>query len=118
MSSISFSEWLLKTLKERGLSQSDLARAAGVSRAAISDIISSRRNIGTDVAKSIAKALKLPVEQVYRAAGLLPIASEREQLIEIILHELDTLTPEDRDDVIEFIEFKARRKRKSNHKKT
>ena len=69
---INFPEWLKKQLERTGMSQSELARAAGVTRAAINGIITGARGPGTDLCNGIAKALRIPPEVVYRAAGLLP----------------------------------------------
>jgi len=110
---INFSEWLLLALEEREWSQADLARAAGVSKAAISDIISGRRNVGKDAATSMANALKLPPEQVFRAAGLLPPAIHIDEELEQILHEIEKLPKSDREEILAFIRMKNNlRKRK------
>lgn len=106
-----FSSWLLQEMNKKDWTQADLARASGLTTAAISRYMTGRIP-EEESAKKIARAFKIPPEQVFRAAGILPPVKEKEQLIEIILHELDTLSPEDKADVIEFIEFKARRKRK------
>lgn len=69
---INFPDWLKTQMKNNGMSQSQLARSAGVTRAAINGIITGARGPGTDLCNGIAKALRLPPEEVYRAAGLLP----------------------------------------------
>lgn len=91
-----FSSWLLRILEEKGLNQSELARQAGLSRAAISDIISGRRGIGKNAAKQIARALKMPPEQVFRAAGILPPDPKDDPWIEETMHKLDQLKPAQR----------------------
>jgi transcriptional regulator with XRE-family HTH domain len=55
----------------RGWSQRDLARRAKVSDAAISDVISGRRNLGLDLARALAEPLNMEVEDILREAGLL-----------------------------------------------
>ena len=67
-----FGEWLLNELREKEISQSELSRRTGISTGAISDVISGRRNVGPDIARRVAEALRVPVEESYRAAGLLP----------------------------------------------
>lgn len=83
MADENFSEWLKKQLKKSGMSQSELARAAGVTRAAINGIVTGARGPGTDLCNGIAKALKLPPEEVHRAAGLLPPAPAENAIIQI-----------------------------------
>jgi transcriptional regulator with XRE-family HTH domain len=87
-----FSEWLLVTMEHKEWSQADLARAAKVSRSAISEVISGKRQVGKGLATSIAHALKLPPEQVFRAAGILPPEKE-DPWVEEMAHKLDQLSP-------------------------
>jgi transcriptional regulator with XRE-family HTH domain len=68
----SFSDWLLKELNARNMSQSDLARVAGLGSGTISNIVSGNRKVGQETLDKIARALRLPPEAVFRAAGLLP----------------------------------------------
>lgn len=68
-----FSGWLLSELEKRSWSQSDLARATGLTRQAISYYVGSRsKRPDDDAVRSIARALKLPAEDVFRALGVLP----------------------------------------------
>ena len=91
-----FRDWLLQTLEEQGISQSELARRAGVSRAAISDIISGRRGIGKDAATSIARALKMSPEKVFRAAGILPPDPKDDPWVREVMNKLEQLNPTQR----------------------
>lgn len=54
------------------MSQSELARLAKLGRGTISNIMSGNRQVGQDTISAIARALKLPPETVFRAAGILP----------------------------------------------
>jgi len=107
-----FSDWLVVTLEGRGWTQADLARQAEVSPAAISDIISGRRKVGKDVATSISKAFKLPPEQVFRAAGLLPPSIEINEDIETIIHEVEKLNKQDQSEILAFIRMKQNLRKK------
>lgn len=71
MANTDFSEWLLTEIESRGLSYSEVARRGGLSHARISQVISGS-NPGADFCTSIARALDLPPERVFRIAGLLP----------------------------------------------
>ncbi len=61
----------------RGLSQGDLARAAGVTRQAISGIESGRWSPSLDVALAVARALGASVEQLFGAAAEAPPVRSR-----------------------------------------
>jgi transcriptional regulator with XRE-family HTH domain len=59
-------------LSEKGWTQAELARRSGVSPAQITRVLSGERGLGEQSILAIAEALKLPPDEVYRAAGLLP----------------------------------------------
>jgi len=110
----SFGEWLLLTLEEKRWSQSDLARAAKskgfhLSKGAISDVISGRRSPGQRFLKGVAAGLDKPVDEVYRAAKFLPPVTIKDALINRILHALETLPPEEKEELLEYIEFQRRK---------
>jgi len=77
-----FGDWLLERIEYKGWRQAELARRAHIQDATLSRIITGSRQVGPDVAQSIARALEVPPEQVFRKAGLLPTASPREEDIE------------------------------------
>ncbi len=88
-----FGTWLLKELEQRDMSQSDLAKLSGLSRGTLSNLISGTRGIGTDSIEAIARALRLPPETVYRAAGLLPSQPEADEMVEKLNYKITQLTP-------------------------
>lgn len=112
-----FGDWLAKILEERDLSQADLARATRRSRAAISSLISGKRGVGPSLASSIADALKIPREEVYREAGLLPPKITKTWLIDRIIEGMEDLPQEDKEDVMAYIEFMRMRSEKRRKKK-
>lgn len=67
-----FGDWLLEQLKERNISQSELSRAAGISKGTISNLINGTKGKGPDSLTAIAHALKLPVDLVFEKAKMLP----------------------------------------------
>jgi len=80
-----FGSWLLNILQERKMSQSELAHSAGISKGTVSNLIHGTAGVGADSLSAISKALKLPPEIVFRAAGLLsPERTSDEALDEII----------------------------------
>lgn len=107
-----FGEWLVQELEDRELSQSDLARISGLSRGTLSNIISGARGRGPESLSAIAKALKLPVEKIYRAAGLLPPIIKADEDMEQILHEIAKLPKDDQREVLAFIRMKNNLRKK------
>lgn len=91
MLAVDFKNWLITELNKRGWNQSELAVAAGVTRTAISDVLSGRRNPGVELCNSLARALRLPPEVVFRHAGLLPAKKENPWFprFETLLEELN-----------------------------
>lgn len=67
-----FRNWLKAELETRNLSQKELAEKSGITPAQISRIISGSRGAGDDAIVAIARALRIPPETVFRAAGILP----------------------------------------------
>lgn len=62
--------WLLKELRQRGWSQSELARRAEVSTAQVSRVLSGTSDPGYRFCYRVAHALGVPEEQLLRMAGL------------------------------------------------
>jgi len=115
-----FSEWLMEQIAIRNISQSDLARASGLSRATISDFINRKRsNPDQTSLNAIAQGLGVPPDTVYRAAGLLPPLPERRVAEEIAQYKLSELNDQELDEVLQFIEFiQDRQERNLRIKKT
>lgn len=67
-----FGDWLQKQLYDKGWRQAELARRASITDATLSRIMTGTRQVGPDVANSLARALGEPPERVFREAGLLP----------------------------------------------
>ena len=99
-----FNEWLLEQLKANNWSQADLARATGLSNAAISRYFGGRIPDKEEL-RRIAHALKLPPEFVFEKAGLLPTKPKENEKIIQMRHLLadPVLTDEDREEILELI---------------
>lgn len=101
-----FSSWLKDELKARNMKQADLARASHLDTAVISNLINDKRGPGDETCTAIANAFGLPVEHVYRAAGLLPdLPTPRDQYEEIIRYRLSVLDDSQLENVLRYIEF-------------
>jgi transcriptional regulator with XRE-family HTH domain len=64
--------WLQKELGQRGWSQRELARRAGISHAIISEVLSGTKKPGWDFCLAIADPLDRSPIEMFRLAGLLP----------------------------------------------
>jgi transcriptional regulator with XRE-family HTH domain len=83
---IYFSEWLQTEMDKRGWSQSDLARYADLNRAVINKLLNGKSHPQPSTLESISRALKMPLETTYRAAGLLPAAVDNDDAMEEAMH--------------------------------
>ncbi len=68
----SFVDWLNSQLAERKMSPADLARSMKKDQGIVSRILRGERKPSPETLEAISKALKLPVETVFQAAGILP----------------------------------------------
>ena len=72
MRSEQLTEWLNREADERGWSYREMARRAGLSHSAVSNVMSGNAIPGWDFCLGISRALSVPPETVFRKAGLLP----------------------------------------------
>jgi len=82
-----FATWLANELEKRDMSQSDLARASGVTRAMVSKTINGKSGVSAKSFANISRALNLPLEFVFEKAGLLPpsgLSEAQRELIELV----------------------------------
>jgi len=88
---IYFSEWLQAEMDKRGWSQSDLARYADLNRAVINKLLNRKSHPQPPTLEAISRALKVPIEITYRAAGLLPNNSENDDVTEEAIYVLKSI---------------------------
>jgi transcriptional regulator with XRE-family HTH domain len=108
----SFAVWLDNELKERGVSQSELARRANVTRSAVNGVLTGARGPGPELAKGISKAFDIPPEHVYREAGLLPPGASIDEFTEQIIHETQGMNKRDKEEVLAYIRMRKNLRRK------
>lgn len=106
-----FGNWLLKELERRGWSQSLLATKAGLSRGTISNIMNGTRGVGEETLNGIARALQLPPETVFRAAGLLPPEPEYVPLLDEWTAVFYELTADEQQEMIDIARLKVDRRK-------
>lgn len=74
--------------------------------------------MGKDLAQSVAEALKLPLEEVYRAAGILPPERPKDETLYRIEHLYHTLKEDSsKTRALEFLEFLSQQEGKNNDRK-
>lgn len=101
-----FSEWLRKILQEKGWTEADLARKSGIIRQTINNYTNGRINKpDEDVLQAIAHALRLPPEEVFREAGLLPPKKPLAVREEAINYKISLLPEPEQEQVLEFVDF-------------
>ena len=86
-----FSEWLQNEMNKRGWSQSDLARAADLNRAVINKLLNGKSHPQPATLEAISRALKIPLETTYRAAGLLPVNTDNDETVEEAIYVLKNI---------------------------
>ena len=96
------------------MSQADLARESGLSTGAVSMLVTDTRGAGRDACQAIAHAFKIPSEEVYRAAGLLPPVDELDEQRARIDYKVSQLDPNDQELVEQFAEMLLRRRLGNN----
>lgn len=80
-----FAEWLQREMDKHGWSQSDCARACDLNRAVINKLLNGKCKPQPATLMAIARGLKIPVETVYRAAGLLPPTPDGDELTQELI---------------------------------
>ncbi len=106
-----FATWLNTQLAERHMSQSDLARATGLTRQAISNYLNDKVVApDNESLRKIARALQLPPELVFEKAGVLPSKPADGENVRKLLHLVrdPLLTDEDREEILEQVKLKIR----------
>jgi transcriptional regulator with XRE-family HTH domain len=97
--------------KEAGLSQKELAQAAGIDQSYLSMIESGqRRNPGTRIISRLALALRVSIDDLAARAGLVPEQQPRDPLTERALHLFRQLPRWRQHDVIAQLELYLRLK--------
>lgn len=78
-----FTNWLQDEIDNRGWNKSTLARATGLSRQTISNVLSKRRAPGQEFCNAIAAAFGCDPAIVFQKAGLLPNAIQSDRAGEL-----------------------------------
>lgn len=90
-------------MNELGINQSDLAQKSKLSASQISRILKLESTPGQEAITAIARALQLPADTVFRAAGILPAVSELDEYKAKILEETKDMTEQEKRSLLAFI---------------
>ncbi len=102
-----FVSWLTAQLQEREWSQAELARRSGLHKQSVHYYLTqSAKPPHPHALAKIASALGLPVEEVYRVAGVLSSPPEINETIEETLYEMQEMSDEDQQEVLAFVRMK------------
>lgn len=111
-----FGDWLQSQLDERDMSQADLARRMGKKTGVISNLINNKRHLpSVESCQLISRALNIPLEEVYRAANILPETEQTDALTEAIVYMVRNLDPEERQEILDYVKYKSERQSKDPH---
>jgi transcriptional regulator with XRE-family HTH domain len=121
MDTKTFGKWLIEQMQERGWSQSDLSKAAGLTRTAISDYVNQKRTKpDPEALVAIARAFHLSPIHVFRVAGILPPGPGDDVTIEDWKEILPRLSERDqkilKDTALNMIETDEKRRSVPNSK--
>lgn len=97
--------YLLDQLEKRGWSQNELARRSGLTSGTISNTINGVYGADQSTLISIANALKVSKEEIFRAAGILPPVSTQTEEIERLNFLFNQLDDTDKTTIIQMMEF-------------
>jgi len=89
MGKTEFSEWLLELLNSRNMSMSEFSKRSGISQSQVSRVINGLFNPGTEFLNRTSKALNIPIEAAYQAAGIFP--EEEQEPNNIYTQELNSI---------------------------
>ena len=104
-----FSEWLIELLEERGWSRSEAARRGQISPSMFDKVINQYANPGIKFCMGVARAFDIPLQEVLIRAGLDSGKKNPKTVYdisdEIISHKISELSENQKDELLQFIEF-------------
>lgn len=115
-----FSDWVKEQLKTRHWSIRELSRQSGVSHPMLSQGMSGKANLSADSVIKIAQALNVAPETALRLAGFLSAEAEfspadesvRDVAIQEIIELAKNMTPENKQDLLDYARFRYRQQQK------
>lgn len=103
MSTKTFAEWLSDEIQASGLSNSEVARRAGVSHARVSQVLSGDTP-GNSFLQKIAKVFNKSRSEVFRAAGLVDrVQDDETPTIRELVSTFNELTDENQETILKML---------------
>lgn len=99
----SFAAWLNRELDNRGWSRSEAARRGEFSASMLDKVISGYSQPGLDFCNGVARAFKLPLEDILRKAGILPPINRRDGTLASLIRRIEGLPSDTRQATIGLI---------------
>ena len=113
-----FVTWLNEELNRRGWSSSELHRRSGMATSTISMVLGGQNKPGWDFCNAVAQALGESPEKVFRLAGLLPpLPAPDDPILQELNDVTKNLSPEDRQEVLDFAKFKHRQQQEKKQQR-
>ena len=112
-----FVEWVQHLLDTNGLKQADIARNQNITTAAVSKMMNRQARPGFDMCVAIAATFNLPLEEVYRQAGLLPAKPPTGILEERAAYIFNQLPEEDQHEILEYLDFRLQKHKQRDTQK-
>jgi transcriptional regulator with XRE-family HTH domain len=106
-------DWIIAEREKMGMSQADLSRATGLTRATISDY-ESRQRPKPDIQAliKISEALGHDPLRLPRVAGIIPIDPETDDDVDDIVHEVRKMNKDDYPELLAYIRMKNNLRKK------
>ena len=112
MTTLDFVEWIEKELDDRDWSRADLSKHGKITAPQVTRILNREQNPGIEFCRAISVAFKIPLEQVFRRATILPANPEINEEIETMVSEASKLPKDDQREVLAFIRMKNNLRKK------
>jgi transcriptional regulator with XRE-family HTH domain len=110
---LSFVNWLNQVIREKNITQADIARTGFVTTGAVSKLFTMQvKSVGVDMCRAVAAATNIPLTIVMERAGILPASSELTPKKRELMERLKTASDEDVLLVIEILEASVRAKQR------
>ena len=112
---LEFGRWLNEELRKRKLSREEFANLSGLAKGTINNLVHS--NTGTiraETIQKVAKALRVPEQQLLEMAGLAPALSRDDVDIRLLEFVYKSIDADNQRTLIRFANFLLDEHRKSN----
>jgi transcriptional regulator with XRE-family HTH domain len=104
-----FVEWVQYLLDTHGLKQADIARNQNITTAAVSKMMNRQARPGFEMCAAISATFNLPLEEVYRQAGLLPTKPNTGILEERAAYIFKQLPEEDQQEILDYLDYRLKK---------